>query len=84
MFGRRHNASIQVLAASRSSPSKCYAEALYLASPGVPDGLLPILIMIAIVIVYTIAKIVAYVRKSEQQWQQADKSKLREWDDEDD
>jgi len=50
----------------------------------VPDGLLPILILIAIVIVYTIAKVLGYVRKSEQQWQQVDKSKLREWDDEDD
>lgn len=49
-----------------------------------PDGLLPILILIAIVIVYTIAKVLGYVRKSEQQWQQVDKSKLREWDDEDD
>jgi len=50
----------------------------------VPDGLLPILILIAIVVVYTIAKVLGYVRKSEQQWQQVDKSKLREWDDEDD
>ncbi|MDH3746644.1 MAG: hypothetical protein OER97_00445 [Gammaproteobacteria bacterium] len=49
-----------------------------------PDGLLPILILIAIVVVYTIAKVLGYVRKSEQQWQQVDKSKLREWDDEDD
>jgi len=50
----------------------------------VPDGLIPILILIAVVIVYTIAKIVGYMKKSEQQWLNVDKSKLREWDDEDD
>ena len=49
-----------------------------------PDGLAPILILIAVVVVYTIAKIVGYMKKSEQQWQEVDKSKLREWDDEED
>ena len=49
-----------------------------------PEGLLPVLVIIAAVIVYVIAKVVANVRKSEQQWQQVVKSKLREWDEEDD
>ncbi len=49
-----------------------------------PEGLLPILLLIAIVIVYTIVKVRGYVKKSERQWQQVDKTKLREWDDEDD
>lgn len=49
-----------------------------------PEGLAPILVLIAIVVVYTIAKIIEYVRKSEQQWRDVDKSKLREWEDEDD
>lgn len=49
-----------------------------------PDGLLLILLLIAIVIVYTVVKIRGYVKKSEQQWQKVDKSKLREWDDEED
>lgn len=49
-----------------------------------PDGLLPIIALIVIVILYTIAKIVGYIRKSEQQWRDADKSKLKRWDDEDD
>jgi len=49
-----------------------------------PEGLTPILILIAVVAVYTVAKIVEYVRKSEQQWRDVDKSKLREWEDEDD
>jgi hypothetical protein len=48
-----------------------------------PEGLLPILLIVAAVIVYVIAKVVQNVRKSEQQWKQVDKSKLRIWDDDD-
>lgn len=48
-----------------------------------PEGLWPILAMIAVVVIYTIAKVLQHVRKSEQQWQQVDKSKLQEWDDDD-
>jgi hypothetical protein len=48
-----------------------------------PEGLWPILVMIAVVIIYVIAKVVNYMRVSEQQWQQVDKSKLREWEDDD-
>ena len=48
-----------------------------------PEGLIPILVMIAVIIIYAIAKVIEYVRKSEQQWREVDKSKLREWDDED-
>ena len=48
-----------------------------------PEGLLPILLIIGAVIVYALAKVVQNVRKSEQQWEQVDKSKLREWDDDD-
>ena len=48
-----------------------------------PEGLWPILILIAGVVVYTIAKVFQYKRQSERQWQQVDKSKLREWDDDD-
>ena len=49
-----------------------------------PDGLLPILILIAGVIVYVIAKVMENVRKSANQWQQVDKSKLKEWEDDED
>ncbi len=50
-----------------------------------PDTLIALLIFIAVVIIYTIAWVLAYMRKSEQQWQQVDKSKLKKWqDDEDD
>ena len=48
-----------------------------------PDGLLPILVLIGVVIVYTIANVVQSVRRSEQQWRQVDRSKLREWHDDD-
>lgn len=49
-----------------------------------PEGLLPVLIVIAFIIVYTAAKIIANIRKSRQQWEQVDKSKLREWEDDED
>ena len=48
-----------------------------------PKGLLFLLIMIAVIIVYTIAKVVSYNRLSQKQWEQVDKSKLKEWDDDD-
>lgn len=48
-----------------------------------PDGLLPILLIIAAIIIYALAKVVQNIRKSEQQWEQVDKSKLKEWDDDD-
>lgn len=47
-----------------------------------PNGLIFLLIMIALIIVYTIAKVLQYMRLSEEQWEQVDKSKLKEWDDE--
>ena len=49
-----------------------------------PDGLIYLLMFIAIVVVYTIAKVLQYKRQSAQQWQDVDKSKLKEWDDDDD
>lgn len=49
-----------------------------------PEGLTILLIFIAIVVVYTIAKVVSYMRQSERQWEQVDKSKLKVWDDEGD
>lgn len=48
-----------------------------------PEGLTFLLVFIAIVVVYTIAKVVSYMRQSEQQWEEVDKSKLKVWDDED-
>jgi sensor domain CHASE-containing protein len=48
-----------------------------------PEGIWPILVFIVVVIIYTIAKVLQYMRQSEEQWRQVDKSKLREWDDDD-
>jgi hypothetical protein len=47
-------------------------------------GLTYILIFIGVVIIYTIAKVVQHNRRSQEQWRDVDKSKLREWDDDDD
>lgn len=49
-----------------------------------PDVLVYILVFIAAVIIYTIAKVIQHNRRSEEQWRDVDKSKLREWDDDDD
>ncbi|MBT8081547.1 MAG: hypothetical protein KJP08_01975 [Gammaproteobacteria bacterium] len=48
-----------------------------------PKGLLVLLVLIAVVIVYTIARVVSLNRLSQQQWEEVDKSKLKEWDDDD-
>ncbi len=48
-----------------------------------PEGLGPVLLIIAVVIIYVVAKVIQNIKKSERQWRQVDKSKLREWDDED-
>ena len=49
-----------------------------------PDGLTYLLIFIALVVIYTIAKVIAYMRQSEREWLEVDKSKLKEWDDDED
>jgi len=46
-----------------------------------PKGLIFLFVMIAVIIVYTIARVINLNRLSEQQWEQADKSKIKEWDD---
>ncbi len=48
-----------------------------------PNGLAFLLIMIAVIIIYTIVRVIQYVRLSEKQWEQVDKSKLKEWEDDD-
>ncbi len=40
-----------------------------------------VLLLLVIVIVWVIAKVRYYARLSERQWQRVDKSKLRQWDD---
>ena len=48
-----------------------------------PEGLWPVLAIIAFVVVYVLVKVRQHMKKSEEQWQQVDKSKLREWEDDD-
>ena len=48
-----------------------------------PGGLIFLLIMIAVIVIYTVAKVLQYMRLSDEQWQQVDKTKLKEWDDDD-
>ncbi len=49
-----------------------------------PETLLYILIVIAVIIIYVLMKVVHYVRLSKQQWEEVDKTKLRTWDDDED
>ena len=53
-------------------------------SKTMPDGLTFLLIMIGLIIAYTVVRVVQYMRLSERQWEQVDKSKLKEWEDDDD
>lgn len=48
------------------------------------EGFWPVLLIVAFVIVWVAAKVFEAVRKSERQWREVDKSKLKEWEDEDD
>lgn len=48
-----------------------------------PEGLALLLIIIAVIVAYTVAKVIGYMRRSDEQWREVDKSKLREWDDDD-
>lgn len=49
-----------------------------------PEGIVPVLVFIVVVIVYTVAKVIRYMKQSDEQWRQVDKSKLRRWEDDDD
>ncbi len=49
-----------------------------------PDGLWLLIGLIVVIIVYTLAKVRHYMRVSDEQWTQVDKSKLKEWDDDED
>lgn len=48
-----------------------------------PQGFWLLLLFIAVVVIYVIAKVVYYARRSEEQWREVDKSKLKEWTDDD-
>jgi hypothetical protein len=46
-----------------------------------PVGFWPMIVIVTVVVVYAIAKVMRNMQKSEEQWRQVDKSKLREWKD---
>jgi hypothetical protein len=48
------------------------------------EGFWPVILIVAAIVVYVVAQVVFYVRKSKQQWREVDRSKLRKWEDEDD
>jgi len=48
------------------------------------DGTWPILAIVVIVIAWVLSKVFFYMRKSDAEWQQVDKSKLRKWEDDED
>jgi hypothetical protein len=48
------------------------------------DGMIIAVLIVGGVVVYVIAKVIAYSRKSDAQWQAVDKSKLKTWDDDED
>lgn len=47
------------------------------------DGFWVVALVIAGVIVYVVAQVIFYSRKSRQQWREVDRTKLRKWEDED-
>jgi len=48
------------------------------------NDLYAVLAIVAAVIVYVLAKVAYYMKRSREQWRQVDRSKLKQWDDEDD
>lgn len=49
----------------------------------VSNGIWVVLAIILAIVIYVIAKVVYYARLSRKQWQEVDRSKLREWQDDD-
>lgn len=45
------------------------------------EGFWAVIVIIAAIIVWVIAKVVTNMKKSEKQWREVDKSKLKEWED---
>ena len=38
-------------------------------------------VIVLFVVAWVLSKVLFYIRKSQRQWEKADKSKIREWDD---
>ncbi|WP_156762670.1 hypothetical protein [Woeseia oceani] len=48
------------------------------------DGVWIALGIVLLVVIYVLAKVLQHMRRSRELWEKVDKSKLREWEDEDD
>jgi len=44
------------------------------------EGFWIAILIVALVVAYALSRVVSYSRKSERQWRQVDKSKLKSWD----
>ncbi|MCP4001247.1 MAG: hypothetical protein GY727_10080 [Gammaproteobacteria bacterium] len=42
-----------------------------------------VLAVLAVFVVYVLAKVLSYMRQSDAEWNQVDKTKLKKWEDED-
>ena len=48
------------------------------------DELQLVLAVVAVFVIYVLARVLSYIRQSDAEWKQADKTKLKQWEDEDD
>lgn len=48
------------------------------------EGFWPVILIIIAIVFWVLAKVYSNMKKSERQWREVDKSKLREWQDDDD
>jgi len=44
-------------------------------------GFWPAIVIVVLVIAWVLSKVLFYARKSEEQWKEVDKSKIKDWDD---
>ena len=79
------NAENPASAAPRRQSAACVRACaiLRLGNGVLSDGFWVAVLIVIGVVVYTLANVVAYVRKSNREWQNVDRSKLREWNDDD-
>ena len=63
------------------SPQQCR---IFQEGSSMSAGFWPVVIIVLLVIVWVLAKVFVYARKSDEQWQQVDKSKLKAWEDDED
>ena len=72
-FDERHFRCHTRLGSTAAGPVLCSGQRRSERRLLMPKGLIFLLVMIAVIVVYTIAKIINYNRLSEQQWKEVDK-----------